>query len=51
MVWQQYRPRLTGYQIVVLIIVNGYEVIDRNILIKRKEGSTIRGHEVVLVIK
>ena len=41
--------RLRGDQIEVFKIVNGYEVVDRNMFFKLKEGSRTRGHKAALV--
>ena len=41
--------RLRGDQIEVYKTVNGYEDVDRNMLIKLKEGSRTRGHKAALV--
>ena len=41
--------RLRGDQIEVIKIVNGCEDVDRNMLLKLKEGSRTRGHKAALV--
>ena len=41
--------RLSGDQIEVFEIVNGYENVDRNMFFKPKEGSRTRGHKAALV--
>ena len=41
--------RLRGDQIKVFKIVKGYEVVDRNMIFKLKEGSRTRGHKTALV--
>ena len=42
--------RLTGDQIEVFKILNGYENIDRNMFFSLKKDSRTRGHEVKLVM-
>ena len=41
--------RVRGDQIEVFEIVNGYEVVDRNVFFKLKEGSRTRGNKAALV--
>ena len=41
--------RLRGDQIEVFKILNGYEIIDRNMFFSLKKDSRTRGHEVKLV--
>ena len=43
--------RLRLYQIEVFKILNGYEIIKRNILVSVKEGIRTRGHGVILAKK
>ena len=40
---------LRGDKILFLLILNGYENIDRNILLSLKKDRRTRGHEVTLV--